>query len=116
MYADDNQGKFPDNLQKLYPYHRNPKILESPRKPKGFDGPSYIYVAGLKARMRDTSRIIIFYENPAFCSDGICVAFMDCHSEWLKPAEFLKKLGETYKRLGKEMPEIKFKDSTKPGL
>ncbi len=116
MYADDNQGKFPDNLQQLYPYHRNPKLFESPLKPKGFDGPSYIYVAGLKARMRDSSRIIIFYENPAFCSDGICVAFLDGHSEWMKPAGFLKKLEETYKRLGKEMPEIKFKDSTKPGI
>ncbi len=29
---------------------------------------------------------------------------------------FLQKLEETYKRLGKEMPEIKFKDSTKPGI
>jgi general secretion pathway protein G len=114
MYADEHDGKFAPDLQQLYPYHRNPKILESPRKPKGFDGPSYIYVAGLKARMRDTSRIIIFYENPAFCSDGICVAFMDGHSEWMKPAGFLQKLEETYKRLGREMPVIKFKSPTKP--
>ena len=109
MYADDHEGKFPDDLQKLYPYHRNPKILESPRKPKGFYGPSYIYVDGLKRRMGDSSRIIIFYENPAFCSDGICVGFLDGHSEWMKPSEFIERLKETYKQLDKEMPEIKFK-------
>jgi hypothetical protein len=113
MYADEHEGKFAPDLQQLYPYHRNPKILESPRKPKGFEGPSYIYVAGLK-RIRDMSRIIIFYENPAFCSDGICAAFMDGHCEWMKPAAFLEKLQATYKRLGREMPEIKFKSPTKP--
>ena len=113
MYADDHDGKFAPDLQQLYPYHRSPKILESPRKPKGFDGPSYIYVAGLKARMRDASRIIIFYENPAFCSDGICVAFLDGHSQWMKPVEFLERLKETYKQLGREMPEIKFKSPTR---
>jgi hypothetical protein len=109
MYADDHEGKFPDNLQKLYPYHRNPKILESPRKPKDFIGPSYIYVAGLKARMPDSSRIIIFYENPAFCGDKVCAAFLDGHVEALGQTEFLERLKETYKQLGKEMPEIKFK-------
>jgi len=114
MYADDHEGKFPDNLEQLYPYHRNPRILESPRKPKDFIGPSYIYVTELKLRMRDVSRIIIFYENPAFCSDGICVAFLDGHCEWMKSEEFLERLKDTYKQLGREMPEIKFKSPTRP--
>jgi len=113
MYADDHAGKFPDNLEQLYPYHRNPKILESPRKPKDFIGPSYIYVAGLNLRMRDVPRIIIFYENPVFCSDGICAAFLDGHCEWMKLEEFLERLKDTYKQLGREMPEIKFKSPTK---
>ncbi len=116
LYADEHDGRFAPDLQQLYPYHRNQKILESPRKPKGFDGPSYIYVAGLKPRMRRPQVIIIAYENPAFCSDGICVAFMDGHCEWLKPARFLQRLEETYKRLGREMPEIKFKGSRSPGF
>jgi general secretion pathway protein G len=113
MYADDHEGKFAPDLQQLYPYHRNPKILESPRKPTGFDGPSYIYVAGLKWQMPDSSKIIIFYENPAFCIDGICAAFLDGHSQWMKPAEFLERLDDTYKQLGREMPEIKFKSPTR---
>jgi general secretion pathway protein G len=74
----------------------------------GFEGPSYIYVSGLKQRMR-RPQVIIAYENPEFCSDGICAAFLDGHSEWMKPAEFLKKLEATYKQLGRKMPEIKFK-------
>ncbi len=116
LYADEHEGKFATDLQKLYPYHRNTKLFESPRKPKGFDGPSYIYVAGLTLRMRRPQVIIIAYENPAYCSDGICAAFLDGHCEWLKPAGFLQRLEETYKRLGRKMPEIKFKNSTKPGL
>jgi len=109
MYADEHEGKFAPDLQQLYPYLRDPKILESPLKPKGFDGPSYIYIAGLKLRMRRPQVIIIAYENPAFCSDGICVAFMDGHCEWMKPEEFLERLKETYKQLGREMSEINFK-------
>ncbi|MDH4238374.1 MAG: type II secretion system protein GspG [Phycisphaerae bacterium] len=113
MYADDHEGKFAPDLQKLYPYHRNPKILESPRKPEDFVGPSYIYVSGPTLRMRRPHVIIIAYENPEFCSDGICAAFLDGHCEWMKPAEFLEKLQETYKQLGREMPGIKFKSPAK---
>jgi hypothetical protein len=109
IYADEHDGKFASDLQQLYPYHRNPKILESPRKPKDFDGPSYIYIAGLNREMQEPWKIIIAYENPAFCSDGICAAFLDGHSESMRPAEFLKRLQATYRQLGREMPEIKFK-------
>ena len=54
---------------------------------------------------------ILVYENPAFCSDKINVLFINCHVEAMKPDEFLQKLEETYRRLGREMPDIKFKDS-----
>ena len=109
LYADEHDGKFAPDLQQLYPYHRNPKFLESPRKPKDFDGPSYIYIAGLNRRMQESWKIIIAYENPAFSIDRICAAFLDGHSESMRPAEFLKRLQATYKQLGREMPEIKFK-------
>ena len=108
LYADDHDGKLAPDLQQLYPYHRNPKILESPHKPKDFDGPSYIYIAGLNRAVQEPGKIIIVYENPAFCSDRICAAFLDGHSESMRPAEFLKRLQPTYKQLGREMPEIKF--------
>jgi len=110
LYADEHDGKFAPDLQQLYPYHRNPKILESPHKPEDFDGPSYIYIAGLNMAARTKPwKIIIAYENPAFCSDRICAAFLDGHSESMRPAEFLKQLQATYEQLGRKMPEIKFK-------
>jgi len=57
---------------------------------------------------------IIAYENPAFCTDKINVLFMDCHVEAMKPDEFLHKLEATYKRLGRKMPEVKFKGTRRP--
>ena len=56
---------------------------------------------------------IIAYENPEFCSDKINVLFLDSHVQAMKPDEFLRELGATYKRLGRKMPEVKFKDSRK---
>jgi prepilin-type processing-associated H-X9-DG protein len=111
MYADDHGGKFPEDLQEMKAYYRDPKLLESPRKPKDFDGPSYIYIAGQTTAMHPAN--IIAYENPAFCTDKINVLFMDCHVEAMGPDEFLRKLEATYKRLGREMPEVKFKGSRK---
>jgi hypothetical protein len=118
LYAEDHERKLPPNLQVLVEkgYIKRPEILESPRKPKDFERPSYIYIPGLETQTRDTHIIIIAHENPAFCSDRICAAFLDSHVKVMEQAEFLERLKETYKRLGREMPVIKFKDSTKPEL
>jgi len=90
----------------------SPRTLESPSKPKDFDGPSYIYISGQNTSMPPDN--ILVYENPEFCSDKINVLFIDTHVEAMKPHGFLRELEATYKRLGREMPDIKFKDSTKP--
>ncbi len=58
---------------------------------------------------------IVAYENPAFLSEGTNVLFLDCHVEWMKPDDFLRELKATYERLGKEMPEVKFKEGAKRG-
>ena len=116
IYANDYEDRYPLNLQELVEKAElSPKYLESPLKPQGFDGPSYIYIAGQSTRTSKPGDILV-YENPAFCSDKINVLFNDNHVEAMKPAKFLEKLQETYNRLGREMPEIKFKDSTKPEL
>jgi len=113
IYANDYEDKFPPNLQELVEkVELSPRTLESPNKPMGFEGPSYIYVSGQTIKM-DPGNILV-YENPAFCSDMINVLFLDAHVEAMKPDEFLQKLEETYRRLGKKMPDIKFEDSTKP--
>jgi prepilin-type processing-associated H-X9-DG protein len=113
IYANDYDDKFPSNLQELVEkVELSPRTLESPRKPKDFDGPSYIYISGQNVTM-DPGNILV-YENPAFCSDNINVLFVDSHVEAMKPDAFLKELEATYKRLGREMPDIKFKDSSAP--
>ena len=108
IYANDYEEKFPPNLQELVEKaDLSSKCLESPRKPKGFDGPSYIYVSGQTVLMEPGN--IIAYENPGFCSDKINVLFLDSHVQAMKPDEFLRELEATYKRLGRKMPEVKFK-------
>lgn len=111
IYANDYGDKFPPNLRELVEKEElSLKTLESPRKPKDFDGLSYIYISGQTIEMNPGN--ILVYENPAFCSDMINVLFLDTHVEAVKPDKFLRELKATYKRLGKEMPEVKFKDST----
>jgi len=103
IYANDYEDKFPPNLQELVEkVELSPKCLESPRKPKDFDGPSYIYVSGQTMFMEPGN--IIAYENPEFCSDKINVLFLDFHVQAMKPDEFLRELEATYKRLGRKMP------------
>ncbi|MHC4111897.1 MAG: redoxin family protein, partial [Planctomycetota bacterium] len=116
IYANDYEDQYPPNLQELIvKCELPPRRLESPRKPKGFDGPSYIYIDGQSTRTSEPDNILV-YENPAFCSDKINVLFIDNHVKAMKPAELLKILEATYKRLGRKMPEIKFKSSRRPEL
>jgi len=108
IYANDHDDKLPPNMEELIEKcDLSPKVLESPRKPKGFDGPSYIYIAGQSTSSEPGN--VVVYENPAFCSDKINALFMDSHVETMNPARFLRALEATYKRLSREIPEIKFK-------
>lgn len=106
MYAEDHQGDRPAQLEQAQSYFGSPKILASVRKPKDFEGPSYMYVGG-QPQTADPRNIIV-YENPGFCTDRINVLFFDGHVEALAPEAFLHELKATYECLGREMPEIKF--------
>ncbi|MBA7608656.1 hypothetical protein ES703_15835 [subsurface metagenome] len=111
IYQHEHENKFPPNLQELVERTELPlEALESPCKPKGFDGSSYIYIQG-HTIASDPRYSIILYENPEFCTDRINALFTDSRVEAMKPDEFLCKLEATYKRLGRKMPEIKFKGS-----
>ncbi len=108
IYANDYDDKFPANLQELVEKQAlSPETLKSKRKPKGHDGPDFIYISGQDLSMYPGN--IVVYENPEFGSDGTNVLFRDSHGECMKPDDFLRELEETYERLGREMPEIKFK-------
>ncbi len=111
MYADDNDGSFPENFEQIKKYTNSSKVFESPVKPKNFNDPSYIYVQGHSTKTGTSpANGIIIYENPEYCDDKVNVAFLDGHVESMQRDRFLKTLEETYQRLGREMPEIKFKD------
>lgn len=114
IYAADHDDKLPPNLEDLLDKAElTPKSLESKSKPKDFDGPSFIYIAGQTTS--DDPGNIVAYENPAFLSEGTNVLYLDSHVEYVKPDEFLRELKATYERLGKEMPEVKFRDEIGPG-
>ncbi|MBN2181123.1 MAG: hypothetical protein JW715_04355 [Sedimentisphaerales bacterium] len=108
MYANEHDDNLPENFDQMNKYIGGSKVLESPLKPKDFTGPSYILVTGQNVSM-DPGNIVI-YENPAYCSDRINVLFLDCHVEQMQKDRFLRTLKETYERLDREMPEIKFKN------
>lgn len=108
MYAEDHQGKFPDDLEKAKSYYRDSKILESPRKPKDFEGPSYIYIPGQSQEGYPGN--IVVYENPEFAGEKIVALFLDGHVERMPPDRFQSELEATYERLGRKMPGEKSQD------
>ncbi|MGB2864226.1 MAG: hypothetical protein WBC05_12930 [Sedimentisphaerales bacterium] len=105
-YANDHQGKLPDNLEQAKEYYQAPEIFESPLKPKDFVGPSYIYVNGQSMKAASPARQIVIYENPQYCQDTINALFLDGHVERMQRNRFRETLEATYKQLGREMPEI----------
>jgi len=111
MYADEHDGKLPDSFEQAKQYYNDAKVLESPLKPKDFAGPSYIYVSGHSMKAQSPNWQIVAYENPEYCQDDITTLFLDGHVERMQKDNFLEMLEATYKQLGKEMPEIKFKGS-----
>ena len=111
MYADDYDGILPSNFEQMNKYIGNTKILESPLKPKGFSGPSYIYVGGRSIKdSKSPEQDILAYENTEYCGDIITTLFLDGHVEKVPKARFLSLIKGTYEALGKPMPEIKFRN------
>ncbi|MBN1359763.1 MAG: ankyrin repeat domain-containing protein [Sedimentisphaerales bacterium] len=109
IYANDHEDRLPPDLETLVrEVQVSPKSLESKLKPEGFKGPSYIYIAGQTTMM--SPRNVVAYDNPAFCEDGVNVLFLDSHVEFMKPDEFRLALRATCRRLGRETPQIRFKN------
>jgi prepilin-type processing-associated H-X9-DG protein len=108
LYANDHDDKMPPDLQTLaQEADLAPKTLESKRKPEDFAGPSYVYIPGQTMAMNE--RNVLAYEDPAYCTEGVNVLFLDSHVEFMKPDKFRQALKATYERLGRKMPDIKFK-------
>ncbi len=108
MYAGEHEGRLPDSLDEFEPHQLSPNVLESPRKPADFDGPSYIYIPGHSANTPRAGKYIVVYENPAFLSDEIAVLFLDYHVETMGREAFREALKETYEYLDQPVPDIEF--------
>ena len=108
MYAQENQGKMPANLQDIKSYIGGEDALESPRKPPNFPGPSYIYVEALAGKkmseLKFPEQVVMVYENPDISGNEINVGFLDGHCEKMPPPAFRQALEATYKQLGQPMP------------
>jgi len=103
MYANDNDGNFPSELDQIKRYVQNAKVFESPRKPDYFEGPSYLYVPDQSQRADPAN--VLAYENPEYAWDKIVVLFLDGHVERMDSDEFQSRLEATYERLGRQMPD-----------
>ncbi len=109
LYAHDNDDNYPPSLRALIQYtDLSTKMLESPRKPRGFKGPSYIYIPGQTTSIIQRTNILA-YENPEFCTEGVNVLYADTHVAFVRPDEFRRDLKRTYKNLGKPVPDVKFR-------
>lgn len=102
LYSQDNDGKFPSDLENAQRYYHNAKILESPRKPGYFEGPSYVYIPDQSVESNPGN--IVVYENPEYAWDDIAVLFLDGHVEKMSSDRFQSELEATYERLGRPMP------------
>jgi rRNA maturation protein Nop10 len=107
-YSADNNGNFPTDLNVLVEKKIITKeTLTSPLKPANFDGPSYIYIPGLKADSKPGT--VMIYENPAYQCEGTNIGHIDASVTWVKPEVLVDELKKTYEILGKPMPKVEFK-------
>ncbi|NIP23838.1 MAG: hypothetical protein GWN67_03590 [Phycisphaerae bacterium] len=108
LYADAHQQSIPTSMEDIKSFLKGGIMMESPKKPKDFDGPSYIFVKALDGKklndFKAPHEYVLVYENPAFCVDYINVGFLDGHEEKMTLATFRKALEGTYKKLGEPMP------------
>ena len=116
MYAEDNNDIFPENLEQIEIYVKNPhRVFNSILKPEDFNGPSYIYVNGHSFKdAQAKEKYIIAYENTEYLSgykqEQVNFIYLEGYSYRLEKEKFLSELRKTYEHLGKPMPEIHFKE------
>ena len=93
MYAADNQGACPPNLNALDLYLGDEKLLVCP-----VSGKPYVYRNELAGRsldgIQDAGRTVLAHDAPGAHPDGGCVLYVDGHVEWKNPEAFRQAIGE----------------------
>ncbi len=103
-YAAENQDKFPPDLKMLVDSGAiSPQALRSPLDESDATS-SYVFISGQSTEV--DQRNVIAYENPEnYDNEGTVVLFADAHVEYMTMQSFRKALEDTYRRLGREVPE-----------
>jgi hypothetical protein len=109
MYANDHDGKFPDDLNVLVTeYGLLPKTLTSARKPEDSDEPDFILIQGLTNKA--PANVVLVYENPVFCTDDTTnnynVLYVDGRAVAEDKQDFEAALQKTYEYLKRPMPAM----------
>ncbi|MBN1512222.1 MAG: hypothetical protein JXB13_09430 [Phycisphaerae bacterium] len=107
IYANENDDKFPPNMQVLIDTgEMTPRQLVNPRVRNADAKDHYIYIPGhTEASPPD---LVVIYENPAYVDEGINIGYVDGHVEFVRGEAALERVRDTYKRMGLEVPELKY--------
>jgi len=107
IHANEHDGKFPPNMQVLIDAgEMTPKQLVNPRVKNADAKDHYIYVPG---HTEDSPPdLVVIYENPAYVDEGINIGYTDGPAEFVRGEAALEKVRDTYKRMGLEVPELKY--------
>jgi hypothetical protein len=89
MWANDHKNEWPDDLSAAAKAYDAGPMLTNPRGGKS----SYKYLKPARDT-KDAGQHIVIYEVDVADPDGICVGFMDGHVEFMKDADFQKRLKE----------------------
>ena len=109
LYADENDGAFPDSLMQLVPkYIDNPKIFSCPSSPSNWEdfnsgnvteySSSYRLIPGMRADMPSTF-ILAYDKAQNHGGVGGNAVFVDGHVEWLRSGEFAARIEKQRKEV-----------------
>jgi prepilin-type processing-associated H-X9-DG protein len=115
IYANENAGKFPPNMQVLIDAGDvTPRQFVNPRAGSPDAKDHYIYIPGHTES--SPSDLVVIYENPAYVDEGLNIGFADGHVEFVRGEASLEKVRDTYTRMGLAVPELKFVATRKKPL
>ncbi len=97
IYANDHDGQWPPNLQTLVDEGAfTADMLKSPKHQRGRD--CYVYIAG-QTEAGDYRNVVLYERRELNDGEGVNVAFLDGHVEFMRLPEFEAALAATKARL-----------------